>query len=155
MLQWIKNMFRSSQPAGPTQTIKRFSPPDRTITEDILTSDDESWSAETADTQTIRLFEIDDPQLENGLLTYRAELKSENVQKKSYLEMWCRLPGQGEFFSKGLHNALKGTNDWGSYEVPFHLKPGQKPDQIKLNMTVEGGGKLWIRNIELLFTPSN
>ena len=35
--------------------------------------------------------------------------------------MWCRLPGRGEFFSKGLHNKVQGTTDWASYEIPFFL----------------------------------
>lgn len=153
MLQWIKNLFRPPQPAGPAQTIKKFSPSDVTITKDVLTSNDEGWLVEVTDTQTVRLFELDNPQVENGMLTYRADVKSEGVKGRGYLEMWCRLPDRGEFFSKGFHNALKGTNDWSSYEVPFYLKRGQRPDQIKLNVTLEGGGKLWMKNIELLYTP--
>lgn len=153
MLQWIKNFFHQPQPAGPAQTIKKFSPSDATITKDILVSDDDGWSVETTETQTIRLFEVDNPQVENCMLTYRAEIKSEDIKERSYLEMWCCLPDRGEFFSKGFHNALKGTNDWSSYEVTFYLKRGQQPDNIKLNITLEGSGKLWMKNIELLYTP--
>ena len=75
------------------------------------------------------------------------------MQGKAYLEMWCRLPGGREFFSKGFQNAVKGTNEWGTYEIPFYLKEGQKPDLIKLNITIEGTGKIWIKEIELLKTP--
>ena len=153
MLSRLKNLFRSPQPAGPAQTIKKFSPADATITKQPLLADSDGWSVELKNTQTIQLFKIDHPQVENCMLTYRAELKTENVNKRSYLEMWCRLPGRGEFFSKGFHNALKGTNDWNSYEIPFYLKAGQRPDQIKLDLTVEGSGKVWIKNVELLFTP--
>ncbi len=153
MLQWLKNLFRSPQPAGPAQTIREFSPLDATITKEILVPDSDGWSADVKETHTIRLFEIDNPQVENCMLTYRAALKSDNIQERSYLEMWCRMPGRGEFFSKGFHNALKGTSDWSSYEVPFYLKRNQKPDQIKLNLTIEGSGKVWIKNIELLYTP--
>ena len=67
--------------------------------------------------------------------------------------MWCRLPGHGEFFSKGLHQAISGTTDWGSYEIPFYLKKGQQPDLIKLNLAIEGKGKVWIKDLELLATP--
>ncbi|MGH8582566.1 MAG: hypothetical protein ACREWG_07195 [Gammaproteobacteria bacterium] len=87
------------------------------------------------------------------MLTYRADLKSDAVQGRSYLEMWCRIPGRGEFFSKGFHNALKGTNDWASYEIPFYLKPGQRPDLIKLGLTLEGRGKVWIKNVDLSCVP--
>jgi hypothetical protein len=66
--------------------------------------------------------------------------------------MWCRLPGRGEFFSKGLQQAVSGTANWSHYEIPFYLKKGQKPDLIKLNLAVEGAGTVWLRNIELLRT---
>ncbi|WPL12253.1 hypothetical protein Thiosp_02015 [Thiorhodovibrio litoralis] len=48
---------------------------------------------------------------------------------------------------------MKGTNDWASYEVPFYLKSGQTPDLVKLNLTVEGSGKIWLKNVELSYTP--
>jgi hypothetical protein len=67
--------------------------------------------------------------------------------------MWCRLPGRGEFFSKGLQQGVKGTTDWSSYETPFILKAGQRPDLIKLNLVGEGAGTVWIKEVELLRTP--
>ena len=61
--------------------------------------------------------------------------------------------GRGEFFSKGLHQTVTGTTDWASFEIPFFLKKGEKPDLIKLNLVVEGKGKIWLKDIELLKTP--
>jgi hypothetical protein len=63
------------------------------------------------------------------------------------------MPGRGEFFSKGYKQAVSGTVEWASYEIPFYLKGGQKPDLIKLNVVVEGQGRVWLRNLELLKTP--
>jgi hypothetical protein len=80
-------------------------------------------------------------------------MKAADLQGRAYLEMWCRLPGRGEFFSKGLHDGVSGTTDWGSYEVPFRLLQGQRPDLIKLNVAVEGAGTVWIKDVELLQTP--
>ena len=54
---------------------------------------------------------------------------------------------------EGLNQPLKRTTDWSSYEIPFRLKKGQRPDLIKLNLVVEGRGKVWIKDIELLRTP--
>jgi len=48
---------------------------------------------------------------------------------------------------------VKGTTGWSSYEVPFRLRKGQRPDLLKLNLAVEGRGKVWIKDIELLKTP--
>ena len=80
-------------------------------------------------------------------------MKSDNLAGRAYLEMWCRLPGGGEFFSKGLDRVVKGSTDWASHEVPFYLKRGQKPDLIKLNLVVEGKGRIWLKDIEVLKTP--
>ena len=67
--------------------------------------------------------------------------------------MWCRLPEMGEFFSKGLDNTVSGTTDWASYETPFFLQKGQRPDLIKLNVVLEGAGTLWIKDIVLRKMP--
>ena len=34
-----------------------------------------------------------------------------------------------------------------SYEIPFYLKKGQKPDVIELNLVVEGIGKVGSRTL--------
>ena len=80
-------------------------------------------------------------------------MKTEAIIGRAYLEMWCRFPGGGEFFSKGFDNALKGTNDWTSCEIPFYLKKGQKPDLLKLNLVVEGEGSVLLRNLKVFYTP--
>jgi hypothetical protein len=80
-------------------------------------------------------------------------MKTEGLSGRTYLEMWCKFEGKGEYFSKGFNQALTGTNDWAKREIPFLLKKGQKPDAVKLNVVVEGNGKVWIKDIELLKTP--
>ena len=118
-----------------------------------MTADAAGWRVEAAETRTFRLFEVRDPGVEQCLLAYRAQIKGANLQERAYLEMWCRLPGGGEFFSKGFHDAVTGTTDWAHYEVPFRLQKGQRPDLLKLNVTIEGGGTIWIKDVELLQTP--
>ena len=70
-----------------------------------------------------------------------------------YLEMWCRFPGRGEFFSRDLAHKVTGTNDWASYETPFYLRRGQVVDLIKLNVVLEGPGTIWVRDVQLFRTP--
>ncbi|MES9824462.1 MAG: hypothetical protein ABW127_08520 [Candidatus Thiodiazotropha endolucinida] len=153
MLKWIKDIFSSPKPAGSPTVIKRFDGSEKIITKEVAVSSEGGWLVDVGETQTISLFEIEISNIDNCMLTYRADLKSKEVLGQGFLEMWCRMPGRGEFFSKGLQNALKGTNDWASYEVPFYLKRGQQPDLIKHNLTVEGRGKVWIKNLELSYTP--
>ena len=101
----------------------------------------------------VRLFEMDDIDVESATLIYRAKIKTENVVGKAYLEMWCHFPGKGEFFSRGLTTPLTGTTDWTTEETPFFLKKGEKPDYVKLNVVIDGTGTAWIDDISLLSAP--
>jgi hypothetical protein len=153
MLSWLKNLFSPTEPAGPPRLIQRFDGSQATISSSSIIADAEGWHINTDESVTVHLFELDPGDIENGMLTYRASIKSEAVKDQGYLEMWCRLPGKGEFFSKGLDNTVKGSNDWAGYEIPFYLKKNQNPDLLKLNFTLEGGGKVWLKDIEVSFTP--
>jgi len=153
MLSWLKNLFFPPEAAGPPRLIQRFDGSQATISTSSIIADAEGWHIDTAESVTVHLFELDPGDIENGIVTYRASIKSEAVKDQGYLEMWCRMPGQGEFFSKGLDNTVKGSNDWASYEIPFYLKKNQNPDLLKLNFTLEGGGKVWLKDIEVSFTP--
>jgi len=123
------------------------------LSQGVITVAQDGWLVDSKEGQTIRLFEIQEPQAEQCLISYRAKMKTDSLAGRAFLEMWCRLPGSGEFFSKGLNQAVKGTTDWASYEIPFFLKKGQKPDLIKLNLVVEGRGKVWLRDVQLFKTP--
>ena len=153
MMNWFKSIFNRQRPSGPPETLRLFRTSDRTLSQGTITIAEDGWVVDSKDTQTIRLFEVQEPQVEQCLITYRAKLKTDGLAGRAFLEMWCRLPGRGEFFSKGLNQVAQGTTDWASYEIPFYLKKGQRPDLIKLNLVVEGRGKVWLRDVELLKTP--
>jgi hypothetical protein len=102
---------------------------------------------------TVRLFEVGDIDIENASLIYQARLRTENVEGQVYLEMWCHFPGKGEFFSRGLGTPLTGTTDWATEETPFFLKRGENPDNVKLNLVINGTGTAWIDDIRLLKGP--
>ena len=135
------------------QTLKSFNPPDSIISMEIKVTDEKTWLADCQKPQTLRLFEIPNPGVEACTITYRARLKTEGLTDSAYLEMWCRFPGKGEYFSRGLNNVVTGSNDWSSFETPFFLKKGEKPDLVKLNLVVKGTGKIWIKDVELLKGP--
>ena len=101
----------------------------------------------------IRLFEIGDMDVENARLIYQAQVRTENVEGQVYLEMWCHFPGKGEFFSRGLQTPLTGTTEWTTEETPFFLKKGENPDNLKLNLVINGKGTAWIDDIRLLRAP--
>jgi hypothetical protein len=102
---------------------------------------------------TVRLYEMGDVDVENARLIYQAKVKTRDLKGTAYLEMWCHFSGQGEFFSRGLASTLSGTVDWTSQETPFFLQKGQNPDNVKLNLVVQGTGTAWIDDIRLLRAP--
>src|SRR5437899_2777785 len=135
------------------QTLKTFTTADQPISKDVVTTEDKAWFAECKKPQVIRLFEVPNPGVEHCVVIYRVKLKTEDLQEPAYLEMWCRISGRGEFFSRGLDNTVTGSNGWASYEVPFFLKKGEKPDLIKLNLVLKGPGKIWVKDVQLLKGP--
>jgi hypothetical protein len=153
MLNWLKSALKIPSPSGPPVAIRTFGPEDATITRSDLESDPDAWGFELTEKQSVRLFEVENPGVDQCVVTYRAKLRSEGLAGRAFLEMWCRFPGRGEFFSKGIHQTMKGSTGWASYETPFFLKQGQMPDLIKLNVAVEGTGRIWVRDVELLQTP--
>jgi len=155
MINWLKSIFSRPQPSGPLETIRLFRITDRTLSQGVVAVAQDGWVVDSKEEQTIRLFEVQEPQAEQCLISYRAKMKTDGLAGRAFLEMWCRLPGHGEFFSKGLNQAVRGTTDWASYEIPFYLKKGQKPDLIKLNLIVEGRGKIWLKDVQLFKTPMN
>ncbi|EQB63494.1 MAG: hypothetical protein RBG1_1C00001G1073 [candidate division Zixibacteria bacterium RBG-1] len=98
----------------------------------------------------IKLFETSNINLDNARLIYQAKLKTEKMDGEVYLEMLCHFPGRGEFFSRGLQNPMTGTMNWSIQEIPFFLKKGERPDNVKLNLVINGKGTAWIDDVRLL-----
>jgi hypothetical protein len=124
-----------------------------TIDPEISADGNGSLRIEAADSATVRLYEAGDLDVEDARLIYRAKLRTENVSEKVYLEMWCHFPEAGDFFSRGLDAALSGSNDWVTVEALFFLKAGENPDQVKLNLVIEGSGTVWIDDVRLIRGP--
>jgi len=101
----------------------------------------------------IRLFETGYINIENARLIYEADIKTENVTEEVYLEMWCCFAGKGKFFSRGLDSTATDTEPWKRLRTAFFLKPGESPDNLKLNLVVNGSGTVWVDNIRLLSAP--
>lgn len=146
----------AAQPAaqpGNSETIKTFDTTAAVITKDAVTVEQGAWRIEIKKDRTVELFEVTDPGVEECTLIYRAKLKSENLEGKAYLEMWCHMPSGGDYFSRGLAKPVKGTTNWASYETPFFLKKGERPDRVDLNVVTQGRGTLWIKDVELVKGP--
>ena len=103
--------------------------------------------------RTLRLFETGDLDVENARLSYQARLRAQDLKGQAYLEMWCHFPGQGEYFSRALETPLSGTVEWSTQETQFFLQAGQNPDNVRLNLVIQGQGTVWIDDIRLVQGP--
>lgn len=102
---------------------------------------------------TIRLYQFSGIEVENAFLIYQAKIRCEDFKGEAYLEMWCEVPGRGEFFSRGFEQAVSGTTDWTTVSTPFRFMQGQSLGLLKLNLVLSGRGTVWIDDIRLLKKP--
>jgi len=123
------------------------------IDKEITSDGNGSLRVSSSEPCTVKLYETGDIDIEEARLIYRAELRTDDVEGKVYLEMWCEFSGKGNFFSRALQSSLSGSNDWTSMETPFFLKKGENPENIRLNLVIDGKGTVWIDDIRLLKTP--
>lgn len=152
----------NSQSQTPAEELKHFT---LKSVEDIRATTGVSFDQQTSsdgkasirvdamEPMTVPLFEVTDVSIENAILIYQASLQSQKLDGKAFLEMWVRIPGKGEFFSRGLDRPITGTTSWMTVATPFFLQAGQKPDLIRLNLVVQGKGRVWIDDIHLMRAP--
>lgn len=120
------------------------------IDKEITSDGNGSLRITTEKPVTVRLYETGDIDVEDARLIYQAKVRTQDLDGRAYVEMWCHFPGKGEFFSRALQTPLSGTNEWSSQETPFFLKKGENPDNVKINIVVDGKGIVWIDDIRLL-----
>jgi hypothetical protein len=154
MLKTIGKMFGlvPPEPAGPPRKLGAVGRETAAVSEAARWEGNELRIGATA-AETIRLLEIPVETKDQCRLECRFQLRSEDVAGDVYPEMWCRVRGMGECFSKGLQYKLRGTNNWISCELPFYLKQNQYIEHVKLNLVFSGEGRAAIRDIELFETP--
>lgn len=95
----------------------------------------------------IPLYNIDDVSVDDTQIIYEAKVKSESLNGQALLEMWCLFKDKGEFFSRGFDSVISGTSDWKTIKTVFILRRGEMPEQIKLNIMINGVGTVWIDDI--------
>ena len=145
----VVSVYWRASPAPRSIVLKAFKATDTPIFGQAR-RDGDAWRVDAAEAQVVSLFELPLPDIDDCTIIYRAKLKSEDVKGRAFLEMWCRVPGFGEAFSRGLDKTVTGTNDWATFEIPFFLKRGEKADHLKLNLNLEGAGRVWIKDIEVI-----
>ncbi len=101
----------------------------------------------------IRLFELEITNIENARLIFRAQVRTQNLDGRAYLEMLCHFPDNQVLYSRGRTTPITGTMNWTKEETVFYVAKGVKPDKVKLNLIVKGKGTIWIDDVRLLKGP--
>lgn len=108
---------------------------------------------------TVELYKLDQEDFRNKRLTYRAQLRSENLiatedsRGISYLELLAKFPDGEELVSRGPRVPISGTTDWRPAQTIMYLDKGNSPESVKLNLIVEGQGKVWLDSVKLESIP--
>ncbi|MBL7068595.1 MAG: hypothetical protein ISS34_01880 [Candidatus Omnitrophica bacterium] len=121
--------------------------------EEITADGDGSLRITVSKPFRVRLYETGDIDVKNARLIYQAKLRTEDVEGKVYIQMWCHFPGKGEYYSRAIQSALSGTNEWTSQEIPFFLTKKDNPDNIKFDVVLTGKGTVWVDDIKLIRAP--
>ena len=128
---------------------------DTRFDEDISSDGNGSLVINADKPEVIPLYQTGDIDIEDAQLVYQAKVRTEGVSGNVFLEMWCSFPGKGEYFSRGLQSVATGTGDWKTLETVFFLKKGENPDNVKLNIAIDGKGIVWIDDLKLIKRPFN
>src|SRR5438067_1843652 len=151
MTDWTRWLGPAASAASAAEPIRTFQLTDPVVDTERVQVDGDAWRIEAGEQpflarllhrqgQSIRMFEIPEPGRDGCLLIYRAQMRTEDVRGRAYLEMWCRFPNRREYFSKGLgfDQVVTGTAGWTACETPFVLQPAERPDLVRLNVVMEG-----------------
>jgi hypothetical protein len=102
---------------------------------------------------TVFLEEVSGPKVENAKLMYSAKVKAQlKPGGTAFLELWAHVGG-GQYFSRGMNDAVSGTMDWKTIQTPFMFRKGQTPDKLTLNLVINGKGTVWVDDIVLSAQP--
>lgn len=116
--------------------------------------------------QNILLFDIDEPDIKQNSYALTGEIRHEKVAGISYLESWNHFVSDqdgksvpSKYFTRGLNRTgplgtLSAGSDWRIFQLPFFINTDNKslkgPTKITLNVHLEGGGLVEIRNVKLV-----
>lgn len=129
------------------------------IDTEITADGNGSLLVNTIEPKTIELIELDEENLKNKRLTYKAQMRSEDLVASgdmrgiAYIELVARFPDGETLISRGPRVPIKGTTDWRPVDTVLYVDKGHTPESVKMNLIVEGKGKVWIDAVKLESIP--
>jgi hypothetical protein len=106
--------------------------------------------------KTVTLWDSDTPAITKYRYALEGKIRYENVQGKSYLEMWSYFQDGNMYFSRTLGDSgpiqsLEGSSDWRPITLPFYgSEKSGPPTRIVVNLVFAGTGTVYLTNMKLL-----
>ena len=129
------------------------------IDKDTSKDGSESLLVNSTEPTTIELFELKNEDFGNKRLTYKAQMRSQDLVDTedsrgiSYIELLAKFPDGDAIVSRGPRVPISGTTDWSYAKTVLYIDKATAPESVKLNLVVEGQGKVWIDDIKLEVIP--
>lgn len=95
------------------------------------------------------LFEVPLTAIEDCVLEYRAEIRSQDLHGTACIEMLCEFAPGEQYFSRALDSYARGTTEFRACATLFSLQAGQRPQKVWLGVYAEGSGTVFLRNLSL------
>lgn len=107
----------------------------------------------------IELFDIEGTGLGDKKLTYSAVMRTKDLMSTddtrgiAYLELTVLFPDGEELVARGPRVPLSGTTEWRSAETVLYVDKGGDPQNVSLDLIVDGAGKVWLQDLRLSTRP--
>ncbi|MGQ0634741.1 MAG: hypothetical protein ACT4QC_09030 [Planctomycetaceae bacterium] len=102
----------------------------------------------------------DRPPVESERYVVRGRVRYENVAGTAYLEMWNDFGQAGAYFTRSLAEvgpmrSITGSSGWRELELPFQAQSGMRPERLKINVVMPGGGTIFLGPLRLESSPAS
>ncbi len=147
MFSWLRSAFFPEE-IGVPRLHTSFRASDRPLPRDCARSSAAGWELRTRGRESIQLYAVERPEIDNCLVTFRAEVRTARLAGTACLELAGRL-STGRVFTRRGYQAPR-DEDWHLCEVSYRLGPQQPLDELELQLFTTGPGTVGIRKAKVL-----
>lgn len=171
--QWIAGLqeqLQGPEPGGELELIYHFGIFDHPLNQGGMSIDEDAWRIESYDDgrerragqaaggRLVHLFEIPEPNLTEGVLVCRAQIKTLDLLEPAKLELIhsrkADLFGISGSFKTSRAASFVGTTPWQTHEFRYHFKkeqthPEQPAGRIQVDLDFHSSGVVWLKHLEL------
>jgi hypothetical protein len=114
----------------------------------------------SSSSKSVTLLDIKNPGIATFHYAVQGKVRYENVQGKSYLEMWNHFPNGGKYFSRtlgesGPMQSLQGSSDWRPFVLPFFTdEKSGLPTRLLINVVFAGRGTVFVGPLKIVQYPN-